>query len=189
MLFKRLAQRQKRHIQLWLCYSLSLSKKGNCHSLWRSCGISTNLLKGKSDNFYMKAAAAAALLLFPKKDHQDVLCTFTEDRLVFCRVCCCIHGFFCFFFDCHLHCHVVTTWHFMLSSSCASLPVHQMAAVTNLPSPHTSSAYIKAQRQWVVDHMPANVTVLVYSYLCVFIIIYDIHNQKGITFTSGHYMA
>lgn len=73
----------------------------------------------------------------------------------------------------------------MLSSSCASMLVHQMAAVTNLPSPHTSSAYIKALRQWVVDHMPGNVIVLMCSYLCVFIIIYDIHNHKEITFTSG----
>lgn len=86
---------------------LSLLKKENCHSLWRSCGISTNLLKGKSNNFYMKAAAAA-LVLFPKKDHQDVLCTFSEDRLVFCRVFCCINDFFWLPFTgtlsyCHRH--------------------------------------------------------------------------------------
>lgn len=123
----------------------------------------------------MKAAAAVALVLFPKKDHQDVLCTFAEDRLAFCRVCCCVNCFFFFFFW-------TAVYIVMLSLSCASLPVHQMAAVTNLPSPHTSSAYIKAQRQCVVDHMPANVTVLMCSYLCVFIIIYNIHNHKGITF-------
>lgn len=64
--------------------SLSLApatKKNLC--LWRPCRISTNLLKGTSDKLYMKAAA---LLLFPKKDGQDIRCTFTDDRLAFRRV-------------------------------------------------------------------------------------------------------
>lgn len=52
------------------------------------------------------------------------------------------------FLDCHLHCHAVIV---VLSSSCASLPVHQMAAVTNPPSPHTVSPHIlrhKGSGKW-----------------------------------------
>lgn len=63
-----------------------------------------------------------------------------------------------------------------------------MAAVTNPPSPHTFSTYIKAQRQWEADHMPAHITALMRSYLCVFIMKYDIHNHKGFAFTLGYYM-
>lgn len=82
VLFKLLAQRQKRHIQLWLYFSRSRNKKKSL-SLRRPCRISTNLLKGTSDKLYMKAAA---LLLFPKKDCQGIRCTFTEDRLALRRV-------------------------------------------------------------------------------------------------------
>lgn len=157
--------------------ALTLSTKEISHSLWRPCQISTNLLKGTSDKSSKKAAA---LLLFPWK---DILCTFTEDRLAFCRVRCCINNFFGlpFTLSC-CHCRVVIFMCF--SASAPDGCCHKSPIPT-----HSFSTYIKAQRQWEVGHMPGNVTVLMCSYLCMFIIKYDIYNHRGFTFTPGYFMA
>lgn len=96
---------------------------------------------------------------------------------------CCINNFFGlpFTLSC-CHCHVVIFMCF--SASAPDGCCHKSPIPT-----HTFSTYIKAQRQWEVDHMPGNVTVLMSSYLCMLIMKYDIHNHHGFTFTPGYFMA
>lgn len=128
MIFKSLAHRQET-FSIMLCAVLLKI----CHKLRRTCRISTHLLKRKSDKLYDEKSSS--LIVSPKKPAKLFCVQITVLEAEWHIAWFAGASISIFYFKSRhshwcCHRHVVT---------CACVPAHQMAVVTNPPPPHMHS--------------------------------------------------